>query len=771
MGNFNLNEPPPPAEDATPQRVMLCKDGKPISRVNCYNRGFDMRRSWTIMSMPSINKLTLPSDKFVMTSDFENGHQAIEWTKFLHFLFEYKKVAVVEPAAYDFYILPPHVPETDKVEVAYRKRNSAFQLERKTCGNHLERCKLEEVPASRNLHSHTNSKFILPMKGHDVDNSLNITARLVQTCDVSDTSLRDSLLHGSHCIEDDPEVLSSAAEEKNILCPSPVCCLEEIAESSHRVVKETQISPTRESSDKHHHQSSAVEPTLRDWKSHFVAEDPDQIKASEYKKNSYMQFAVDGNLTESNAFLKQSRPLPVLHMRNYGSHSTSQTDFSSPTVEYTERNQGFNPITRQPNSLSQSYVRTHPSYFKTLGQIHSGWIFGAIAELVDNARDANAKRLEIFIESMYSKREGKHIPVLSFVDNGCGMSHKEIVRMVSFGHEPQKNDANHIGRYGVGFKTGAMRLGRNALVISQASNSRSLALLSQAFNEDKNDFEIPIVSYARQGNFMDIDTNIQTEAEATAHLKSIKEFSPFNEYFIGEKSALFGKNGTGTQIYIWDLDKWGSDYSLEWTCDDIMIRSKRVRTRAGQISNEAYKRVGGMIHSADMGRGILGVIDVTNIMSYGDDKTYVLSNKQGFEDCEAYAKLEEWLSHKCDVYWDTRYDDLVLVKANATYEPDYEWVQCNKCLKWRRLDSNFESKSLPDSWFCNMEPYNGLCSMPEEKIEPGVVTVSQKRIHRPQELGLIPIGEGQAEGDETECVENPVLKKLRKGPRAGRKCK
>ncbi|KAF3773628.1 MORC family CW-type zinc finger protein 3 [Nymphaea thermarum] len=453
-------------------------------------------------------------------------------------------------------------------------------------GNHLERCKLEEVPASRNLRSHTNSKFILPMEGHDVDNKLKKTARLVQTCDVSGTFLRDSLLHDSHCIEDDPEVLSSAAEEKNILCPSPAYFLEEIAESSHRVAKETQISPTRESSDKHRRQSSAVEPTLRDWKSHFVAEDPEQIKASEYKKNNYMQFVVDGNVTESNAFVKQSPPLAVLHMRNYGSRSMSQTDFSSPTVEYSERNQGFNPITRQANSLSQSYVRTHPSYFKTLGQIHSGWIFGAIAELVDNARDANAKRLEIFIESMYSKREGKHIPVLSFVDNGCGMSHKEIVRMVSFGHEPRKNDANHIGRYGVGFKTGAMRLGRNALVISQASNSRSLAFLSQAFNEDKNDFEIPIVSYARQGNFMDIDTNIQTEAEATAHLKSIKEFSPFNEYFIGEKSALFGKNGTGTQIYIWDLDKWGSDYSLEWTCDDIMIRSKRVRTRAGQISNE-----------------------------------------------------------------------------------------------------------------------------------------------------------------------------------------
>jgi hypothetical protein len=29
---------------------------------------------------------------------------------------------------------------------------------------------------------------------------------------------------------------------------------------------------------------------------------------------------------------------------------------------------------------------------------------------------------------------------------------------------------------------------------------------------------------------------------------------------------------------------------------------------------QAYKRVGGMIHSADVGRGVIGVMDVTNLM-------------------------------------------------------------------------------------------------------------------------------------------------------------
>lgn len=43
-------------------------------------------------------------------------------------------------------------------------------------------------------------------------------------------------------------------------------------------------------------------------------------------------------------------------------------------------------------SLVRNYVRTDPSYLKTLGHTHSGWIFGAIAELIDNSKDAKATK-------------------------------------------------------------------------------------------------------------------------------------------------------------------------------------------------------------------------------------------------------------------------------------------------------------------------------------------------------------------------------------------
>ncbi|KAL9268954.1 MORC family CW-type zinc finger protein 4-like protein [Drosera capensis] len=475
--------------------------------------------------------------------------------------------------------------------------------------------------------------------------------------------------------------------------------------------------------------------------------------------------------------------------------------------------------TVKDNFTERNYVRTDPSYLKTLGQSHSSWVFGAIAELVDNARDAEAKKLNISVETIFYKKAGGDIPVLSIKDDGHGMTHQEICRMVSFGHKQQDgDDPERIGRFGIGFKTGAMRLGKDALVLTQTAESRSIAFLSQSLNEGKDNLEIPIVSYRRQGQYMELDKEVQSEELAEYNLKAIKEFSPFNEYMIGEKAADFHDSKTGTQIYIWNLEKWGSDYCLEWQSGkrggssfyqgDIFIRSRRVRSRPGQTSRkvpldcslkaymevifldprmkihvqdslvksrplakslgktsvitgnimgkavqltlgrcqleweqgnggiflywhgrliEAYKRVGTMLHNADTGRGVLGVIDVTSLMDDGSGCVYVHNNKQGFQDCEPYALLEEWLADRFHEYWDTKFEVLEVQKPDNGYEPDCQWVQCDKCRKWRILRSDFDCRRLPSEWFCFMEPFNGRCDIPEQKVGDGVITISAKR--------------------------------------------
>ncbi|XP_062234172.1 uncharacterized protein LOC133931336 [Phragmites australis] len=495
---------------------------------------------------------------------------------------------------------------------------------------------------------------------------------------------------------------------------------------------------------------------------------------------------------------------------------------SSPCESSEDGPRVFDPVVKKRTPIpTKKFASADPSYLRTLSQTHAGWIFGAIAELIDNSRDAGASRLNISIESMFSKKAERKIPVLSVMDDGHGMSYVDMMRMISFGHKrPNEHCQDQIGRFGIGFKTGAMKLGKDAIVLTQNSSSRSVAFLSQSFNEKKDNLEIPVVTYHKEGQYMEVDLSVQSEATAEYNLNAIKEFSPFNEYFIGEKLGLFGEDRTGTQIYIWNLDKWGTNYTLEWHsgkssenpvhngCGDILIRSRRVRSRPGQTSNkvpldyslqsylevmflnprmkifvqgslvkscplaktlnktsvtsgeimgrtiqltlgrsnlewyrmncgvflywhgrlvESYKRVGGQKHNADMGRGVIGVADITALIDDEDGNTWVLNNKQGFQDCEMYAKLEEWLGRKVDEYWDTHFDSLELRKGDEQCKADHDWVQCYSCRKWRMLNAGFNTETLPDEWFCYMPPFNGKCEVPEQQMGRGVIVIGEKR--------------------------------------------
>lgn len=61
---------------------------------------------------------------------------------------------------------------------------------------------------------------------------------------------------------------------------------------------------------------------------------------------------------------------------------------------------------------------------------------------------------DISIQSFYSNKKAEgSIPVLSVIDDGCGMPHGEIVNMLSFSHKlPDADDPDRIGSFGIGFK-------------------------------------------------------------------------------------------------------------------------------------------------------------------------------------------------------------------------------------------------------------------------------------------------------------------------------
>ncbi|KAI3781283.1 hypothetical protein L2E82_11292 [Cichorium intybus] len=164
---------------------------------------------------------------------------------------------------------------------------------------------------------------------------------------------------------------------------------------------------------------------------------------------------------------------------------------------------------------------------------------------------------------------------------------------------------------------------------------------------------------------MELDTDIQTEALSKSNLKAIMEFLPFNKYFIGEKAGLFKRKGS-IRLFT-----------------QILFRSHFLdpRMNINAQGSLAYKRVGSMVHNGEKSHGIIGVLDVTDVMDDGSGRVWVHNNKQGFVDCEPYALLEDWLSKKADDY----------------------------------LDSNIDKVHVP---------VNGKCEMPEQKLEHGVLTSS-----------------------------------------------
>ncbi|CAM6012481.1 unnamed protein product [Sphagnum balticum] len=527
-------------------------------------------------------------------------------------------------------------------------------------------------------------------------------------------------------------------------------------------------------------------------------------------------------------------------------------------------------------------LRVHPAFLDSLEQTHAAWIFGGLAELIDNSRDALATRLDISVAQMaiFKNSQKDRIPVLQVCDNGCGMSHQDIVRMLSLGHKrPGVDDVDQIGCFGVGFKTGAMRIGSDAVVFTKGKETCSLGFLSKSYNQGLDVLEVPIVTYqvSDDGSTMDLDDKHFSRAQEEACKKAVKEHSPFrSDIMIGAQFAKIGARGTS--IYVYNLEQWEGKCIFDWSngaeqedrnkndgeIADIQIRSKRVRNRPGQTSRkvpldyslraylevlflnprmtiylqgtrvktlrlaeslhktqrfqfpfvsesgprkaekmieltlgfrqeeynlgncgvflywhgrliEAYKRVGGMTRSADVGRGIIGVMDVTEAMDFGNGKVGVLNSKQGFTDSDTYVKLEKWLGDMFNAYWDENFDNLETMDKNTKLQPDHQWVQCDSCLKWRVLPDGWNSDEMEGDWFCYMEPYCGSCN--DAEVMPGndVFTIEVKRgggiLHPPHgngsDVSMVANGDNFVD-NSSSSDEVRVARKRRRPPVQGK---
>ncbi|XP_026556652.1 MORC family CW-type zinc finger protein 1 [Pseudonaja textilis] len=174
------------------------------------------------------------------------------------------------------------------------------------------------------------------------------------------------------------------------------------------------------------------------------------------------------------------------------------------------------------------------------------FVFGAIAELIDNSRDAGATRLDIYTVNNDHLRGGF---TLCFLDDGCGMSPYEATDIVYFGRSSKRKDPTMIGRYGNGLKSGSMRIGNDLILFTKKENTITCLLFSQTFCETEglSQVIVPILSWSS-----DTRTPVIDDPEKfSTQLSIICKYSPFNneDELMNQFNAIYGKTGTLLVIY------------------------------------------------------------------------------------------------------------------------------------------------------------------------------------------------------------------------------
>ncbi|CAL8268402.1 unnamed protein product [Lota lota] len=208
----------------------------------------------------------------------------------------------------------------------------------------------------------------------------------------------------------------------------------------------------------------------------------------------------------------------------------------------------------------------NPKFLHTNSTSHT-WPFSAIAELIDNAYDVNAKQIWI------DKTQIKDQECLTFMDNGNGLSYDMMHQMLSFGFSDKKavNGKHPIGMYGNGFKSGSMRLGQDAIVLSKSKTDLCVGMLSQTYLKKirAEQITVPIISIKKP------EANNVLE-EHRASLRDILDHSPFNtqEELLTELQAIESTgSSTGTRIIVWNLRRtFARHMEFDFTTDRYDIR-------------------------------------------------------------------------------------------------------------------------------------------------------------------------------------------------------
>ncbi|PWA76151.1 histidine kinase-like ATPase, C-terminal domain-containing protein [Artemisia annua] len=236
-------------------------------------------------------------------------------------------------------------------------------------------------------------------------------------------------------------------------------------------------------------------------------------------------------------------------------------------------------ITSSPKTqYGSSYLHIHPRFLHSNATSHK-WVFGAVAELIDNAVDEIQNGATyVIIDKTIDPRFGS--PALLIQDDGKGMDPEAMRRCLSFGFS-DKSSITTIGKYGNGFKTSSMRLGADVIVFSRNTTSRtvtqSVGLLSYTFltRSGYDRIVVPMVHYEFNLNTGSFESLQAKNSESNINLSLLLRWSPYStEKELLKQFENVGPNGTKIIVYNLWLDQDGNT-ELDFDSDPKDIRVTR----------------------------------------------------------------------------------------------------------------------------------------------------------------------------------------------------
>ncbi|XP_040859546.1 ATPase MORC2 isoform X2 [Ochotona curzoniae] len=187
----------------------------------------------------------------------------------------------------------------------------------------------------------------------------------------------------------------------------------------------------------------------------------------------------------------------------------------------------------------------------TLGLYHfrttHEFLFGALAELVDNARDADATRIDIYAERREDLRGGF---MLCFLDDGAGMDPSDAASVIQFGKSAKRTpESTQIGQYGNGLKSGSMRIGKDFILFTKKEDTMTCLFLSRTFHEEEGIDEVivPLPTWHARTR-EPVTDNVEKFAIET---ELIYKYSPFRteEEVMSQFMKIPGNSGTLVIIF------------------------------------------------------------------------------------------------------------------------------------------------------------------------------------------------------------------------------